>query len=79
MDPRASIMGVEGFGHLKNPIISLGMKLATFRLVAQCLKDYNQSPYVRAQQICVCIYFSAFHGTRRFNTEFTRALHLFLS
>jgi hypothetical protein len=23
--------------------------------------------------------FAAFHGTRRFNTEFTRALHLFLS
>jgi hypothetical protein len=23
--------------------------------------------------------FPAFHGTRRFNTEFTRALHLFLS
>jgi hypothetical protein len=39
---------------------------------------------LRSKNVDLHIYFSidnfrAFHGTQRFNTEFTRALHLFLS
>jgi hypothetical protein len=33
IDPRA-IVQLEGLGQLKNPVISLGIKLATFHLVA---------------------------------------------
>jgi hypothetical protein len=38
VDPRA-IVRLEGFGKLKNPMNSLGIEPATFRLVAQCLNQ----------------------------------------
>jgi hypothetical protein len=31
---------LEGLGKLKNPITSLGLEPATFRLLAQCLNHY---------------------------------------
>jgi hypothetical protein len=41
VDPR-DILQLEGLGKLKNPSISSGIELATFRFVAQCL---NELPY----------------------------------
>jgi hypothetical protein len=55
---------LEGLRQLKNPVTSLGIEPATFRLAAQCLNQLRK----RGKLIC---------GTERSYTYFVQYLRLF--
>jgi hypothetical protein len=68
---------LDNFNYTYKPNFRESLILLPF--VIKLTNSMELSTTLEATRVRPLDSFPAFHGTRRFNTEFTRALHLFLS